>query len=291
MALSEARSTTHRPATRATRKARGRTNTLVRSTLSLSRTELLAFFRDKRSLVFVLAFPVMLLVIFGAIFKDSISGGGVTIPVKQLFMAGIIAAGVLSCGFQGLAINIVQERESGLIRRLATSPMPKAAYFIAKMVRVLVTTVVEVAILMAISVLAYGLPLPSSLYGWMTLVWVVLLGAAACALMGMSYTAIIPSQNAAAPVVTPVFIALQFISGVFFPLSQLPAWMQNVGAVFPLRWMAQGLRSVFLPPELAMAEPAHSWELNRVAIFLLLWVVGGLLVVMRTFKWRGPRVK
>lgn len=290
MSASEASSTTSDPLV-PTRTSGGAPGSLWPAVLALSRTELRAFFRDKRSLVFVLAFPVMLLVIFGAIFNDTISGGGKTIPAKQLFMAGIIAAGVLSCSFQGLAINVVQERESGLIRRLASSPMPKAAYFIAKVVRVLVTTVVEVAILMAISVLAYGLPLPRSASGWLTLVWVVLLGAAACALMGMAYTAIIPSQNAAPAVVTPVFIALQFVSGVFFPLGQLPSWMQTLGAIFPLRWMAQGLRSVFLPPELVMAEPVHSWELNRVALILLLWGVGGLVVVSRTFKWRGPRVK
>ncbi|MDQ2850478.1 MAG: ABC transporter permease, partial [Actinomycetota bacterium] len=230
-----------------TRKSHAKPGHLLPAVVALSGIELRTFFRDKRSLVFVLAFPVMLLVIFGAIFNGTISGGGKTIPEKQLFMAGIIAAGVLSCAFQGLAINVVSERESGLIRRLASSPMPKAAYFIAKVVRVLVTTVIEVAILIAISVLAYGLPLPRSANGWLTLVWVVLLGAAACALMGLAYTAIIPSQNAAAAVVTPVFIALQFISGVFFPLSLLPSWMLTLGAIFPLRWMAQGLRSVFLP--------------------------------------------
>lgn len=290
MSASEASPATHDPPA-PTRELRGRPGALWPAAVALSRVELRAFFRDKRSLVFVLAFPVMLLVIFGAIFTDTITGGGKTIPAKQLFMAGIIAAGVLSCAFQGLAINVVQERESGLIRRLASSPMPKAAYFIAKVVRVLVTTVVEVAILMAISVVVYGLPLPRSATGWLTLVWVVLLGAASCALMGMAYTAIIPSQNAAPAVVTPVFIALQFISGVFFPLNQLPSWMQTLGAIFPLRWMAQGLRSVFLPPELVMAEPVHSWELNRVALYLLLWALGGLVVVARTFKWRGPRVK
>ncbi|WP_281289137.1 ABC transporter permease [Leekyejoonella antrihumi] len=90
--------------------------------------------------------------------------------------------------------------------------------------------------------------------------------------------------------VTPVFTALQFISGVFFPFNQLPAWMQLLEASFPLKWMAQGLRSVFVPPELVALEPAHSWELGRVAIFLLLWAVGRLVVVMRTFAWRGPRV-
>ncbi|AKU18694.1 ABC transporter [Luteipulveratus mongoliensis] len=267
------------------------TGGLLRATLALSAVELRGFFRDKRSLVFVLAFPVMLLVIFAAIFSGTVSGGGTTIPAKQLFMAGIIAAGVMSCGFQGLCINLVQERESGLVRRLASSPMPKAAYFIAKFVRVLVTTIIEVAILMAISLAFFGLPVPETAGRWLTLAWVIPLGAISCALVGMAYSAIVPSANAAAAVVTPVFMGLQFISGVFFPFSELPDWMQSLGALFPLKWMAQGLRSVFLPDALAHAEPAGAWELSRVAAVLALWIVIGLVITARTFKWRGPRVK
>ncbi len=264
---------------------------LVRSSIALSRMELLNFFRDRRSLVFVLLFPVLLLVIFAAIFTGTIEGEGVQVPLKQLFMAGITAAGVMSCAFQGLSINIVQERESGLIRRFARSPMPKAAYFIAKMVRVLVTTVVEVAILLAISIGFYGLPLPSSGQAWLTLAWVIPLGAAACALMGMAYAALIPSANSAAAIVTPVFMALQFISGVFLPFSAVPGWMQTIGSFFPLRWLAQGLRSVFLPEQLAVTEVAGSYELDRVALWLGVWVVAGLILTSMTFKWKGPKVK
>lgn len=264
---------------------------LLAATAALSALELKSFFRDKRSLVFVLAFPVMLLVIFAALFRDTISGGGVTVPQKQLFMAGIIAVGVMSCAFQGLAINLVQERESGLIRRLARTPMPKAAYFLAKFVRVLVTSLLEVAILLTISVVGYGLPLPSSSAKWIDLVWLVLLGTAACSLMGTAFSALIPSAGSAAAMTTPIFMGLQFISGVFFPLSSLPGWMLSVGSLFPLRWLAQGLRSVFLPSQLAAAEPVHSWELGRIALVLLAWVVIGAVVTARTFHWRGPRVK
>lgn len=264
---------------------------LLRATRVLAMAELRGFFRDKMSLVFVLMFPVLLLVVFGAIFNDTVSGGGVTVPQKQLFMAGIIAAGVMSTGFQGLAIDLVHERESGMIRRLATSPMPRAAYFIAKIIRVLVTTLVEVAILLAISVIAFDLPLPDTTDKWLTFSWVILLGTFACTLMGMAYSALIPSRAAAAPMTTPVYMVLQFISGVFFPLSALPAWMLHVGEVFPLKWMAQGLRSVFLPPELMHAEPRGSWELGTTAVVLTAWVIGGALITAWTFKWRGPRVR
>ena len=55
-----------------------------------------------------------------------------------------------------------------------------------------------------------------------------------------------------------VVLVLQFISGVFFVFSELPTWMQRIAALFPLKWMAQGMRSVFLPDSFATQEPAAS---------------------------------
>jgi ABC-2 type transport system permease protein len=62
--------------------------------------------------------------------------------------------------------------------------------------------------------------------------------------------------------------------------------MQTIAAFFPLKWMAQGLRSVFLPDALAAQEPAGSWELGRVALVLALWCIAGLLLCVATFRWQ-----
>jgi ABC-2 type transport system permease protein len=83
-----------------------------------------------------------------------------------------------------------------------------------------------------------------------------------------------------------VALVLQFISGVFFLFSDVPTWLQTVAALFPLKWMAQGLRSVFLPDVLAAEEPAGSWELGRVALVLGIWCVVGLALCVRTFRWQ-----
>lgn len=89
---------------------------------------------------------------------------------------------------------------------------------------------------------------------------------------------------------TPIFIVATFIQAVFFPLSDTPRWMLAVGEVFPLKWMAQGLRSVFLPEVMEYGEPRSSWELGTAAIVMGAWVIFGSLVTWRTFKWRGPKV-
>ena len=63
--------------------------------------------------------------------------------------------------------------------------------------------------------------------------------------------------------------------------------MQHIGALFPLKWIAQGYRSVFLPDRLLSLEPAHSWEHGRTALILAAWSVGGLFLALRTFRWRS----
>lgn len=260
-----------------------------RAARARSSVELKSFFRNRQSLFFTLLLPILLLVVLGSIFSGTVPGTDT--DFKQVFVAGIIACGVMSVGFTGLAINVAIERDTGMIRRLASAPMPKSAYFIGKIVRVAVTAVLETAALLAIGVVVFDLPVPGDAASWFTFAWVLGLGAVACSLLAFAYCAAIPNSRAASAIVTPPFLILQFISGVFFPYNELPAWMQTVGAFFPLKWMTQGLRSVFLPESFQRVEAAGTWELDRVALVLGLWCVAGLVLTAMTFRWRGANVK
>jgi ABC-2 type transport system permease protein len=62
--------------------------------------------------------------------------------------------------------------------------------------------------------------------------------------------------------------------------------MQQMAALFPLKWLCQGMRSVFLPDTFQRQELAGSWELDRVALVLLAWTVAAAVLAMRTFRWR-----
>ena len=256
---------------------------LHRAAAARAEVELKAVVRNRPSFVFTLLFPVLLLVVFGSIFRGRVSG--TSTDFKQVFMAGIIAAGIMSVAFQALAISVATDRDSGLLRRLGRTPMPRSAYFIGKIARVGVTALAEVAVLLAVSATVFGLPLPATPARWLTLLWVCLLGTAACALLAIAYNAVIPNARTATAIVTPPFVLLQFVSGVFFPFNELPRWMQTVAALFPLKWMAQGLRSVFLPDSFTAVEPARSWEHGHIALVLALWCIAGLAGAMLTFRW------
>jgi ABC-2 type transport system permease protein len=256
-------------------------------TLGLRRgvLELKQFARSREAVVFTLAFPVLLLVIFGAIFDQQIAPG---VSFTQYFVAGMLAAGLLAVGFQNLAIQIPIERDRGALKRLRGTPMPPAAYFVGKVVMVLAVGALETVLLLTVGVLFYDVSPPTA-RGWLTFGWVCLLGITACTLCGIAFSTVARTGRGAPAVVTPVALVLQFISGVFVVFTALPDWMQWVAAVFPLKWMCQGMRAVFLPASFAAREPAGSWELGTVAVVLAAWCVGALLLCRLTFRWTTRR--
>jgi ABC-2 type transport system permease protein len=247
--------------------------------------ELRTFVREREAVVFTFSFPILLLVIFGAVFGRQDVEGGVTFA--QVFVAGMIAAGLFGTSFQNLAIAIPIERDSGALKRLAGTPMPRSAYFAGKVALVAVIAVVQQALLLAVGVAFYGLDLPSGAGRWLTYLWVSVLGITTCTLLGIAVASLVRNGRTAPAVISPIAIVLQFISGVFFVFADLPTWMQTIAAFFPLKWMTQGMRSVFLPDGYVAEEPAGSWEHGRIALVLGIWLVVGLFVAVRTFRWRN----
>lgn len=249
-------------------------------------SELRQFLRSREQVVFTMAFPVIMIILFGSIFSGDV-GGGVT--YTQYFVTGMIAAGLMATGFQALAIQIPIERDRGVLKRFRATPMPRSVYFVGKVGMVLVIAVAETIVMLAVAVPLFDVSLPQTGARWLTLGWVGLLGITACTLCGVAFSSVARTGRGAPAVVTPVALVLQFISGVFFVFTALPGWMQQVAALFPLKWMCQGMRSVFLPDAFASQEPAGTWELGRVALVLGAWCVGGLLLCLATFRWTTKR--
>jgi ABC-2 type transport system permease protein len=232
--------------------------------------------------VFTLAFPIILLAIFGSVFKTTLAEG---VTFSQYFVAGMIASGLVNTGFQQLAITIPMEREFGSLKRLRGTPMHVASYFIGKSLLVLVSMAIQVVLLLAGGMIFFGVQLPSDPYKWLTFTWLIVLGSAASTALGIAFSSVPKSGRGASAVVSPVVIILQFFSGVFFVFTDLPGWMQQVAAIFPLKWMTQGMRSVFLPDSFALREVAGTWETERTFLILMAWLVAGIFLAIRTFKW------
>jgi ABC-2 type transport system permease protein len=259
----------------------------VRTGLVRGQLEIRAFFRERQTVVFVFALPAIFLVLLGSIFGHEVTRHGIT--VGQLFTAGMIAGGIGAASFQNLGLTIAAERERGTLKRLRGTPMSPAAYFIGKIIQVAVCTVAEVVVLIAVGMAFYHLHLPTSAARWWTLAWVFVLGTIACSLIGIAISSLGRSATNSFPVITLPFLVLQFISGIYVPFNNVPPWLQHIATFFPLKWMSQGLRSVFLPARAAALEPAHAWQLGQTALVLGAWVVGGLVLCLTTFRWRSSR--
>jgi ABC-2 type transport system permease protein len=255
---------------------------LLRIGAARGHVELLEFSRERDAMVFIFAFPVILLLIFGSVFGDEIAPG---VSFSQYFTAGMIASGLMVTSFQSLAIQIAVERDDGTLHRLAGTPMPRASYFLGKVILVVVSATAQTMILLLAGALLFGLDLPTDAGRWITFTWLSLLGAATFTLLGIAASSVPRSGRSASAVISPIVIVAQFISGVFFVYSELPPWMQQIGALLPLKWLTQGMRSVFLPDSFASEEVAGSWELGRVALVLVAWGVVSFVLAMRTFRW------
>jgi ABC-2 type transport system permease protein len=244
--------------------------------------EVRALFRDRMQAMFTFTLPMLLMLIFGSIFKGDVAPG---VTFTQYFAAGMIASGIVYTAFQNLAIVVPMERASGTLKRLRATPMPAASYFIGKAGLVLTVYIVQVTLLIAIGAAVCGLRIPSTIAQWTTFAWVSVLGLIACTLLGLAFSVLVRKSRGGAAIVTPVVLVLQFMSGVYFQFTQLPHWMQTVASFFPLRWLAEGMRSVFLPSFMGRLEPSGSFQHGMTALVLTAWAIAALILTAWRFRW------
>lgn len=247
--------------------------------------ELTIYRRVPEQVVFGFAYPLIMLVIFGSVFPGTIEHTGVR--YQQYYAASLTATGMMTVGFQSVAIGIALDRDNNIIKRLRGMPMPPMAYFVGKIGSVVVQGAAQTALMIAVAAAFFHLQMPVDAWHWFTLVWVFLLGLSTCAVLGVAVGGVVRNGRSASAVVVTPLIVLQFISGVFFPVTQLPRFLLDIGAVFPLKWLCQGIRSAFLPDQFATLEPAGTWEHPMTLIVLAAWLIGGLVLALRTFGWRG----
>lgn len=152
-----------------------------------------------------------------------------------------------------MALSIATERDDGTLKRLRATPMPSVAYFLGKVGLVGVTSVLQTVLLLVVATLFFDVDLPTDPERWA----VFGLGVFSGTVLGIAYSSLATSRSIGAVVIGPMLV-LQFISGVYIAFDDVPTWLQQAAAIFPLKWIAQGMRSVFFPAEMAAGEMAGS---------------------------------
>ncbi|MDR1293792.1 MAG: ABC transporter permease [Bifidobacteriaceae bacterium] len=276
------------PATDAERRTHGR-RSIIRGAARQVRMELLTYAREPIAIVFIFAYPILMMTLFSSTFagvREYIGPGGQDgVSFAQYFLPGVVATAVVLSSVQLIGIQVAQDRETGMLKRLRATPMPPLVYFLGLLGQVILALALQLVILLVAARLVWDVTLPTTPSAWVTFTWVCLTSAAAGASAGIAIGGLMPSARAANAFLIPFLLLLQFISGVFIAFPDLPAWMQNLSAMFSLKWTAQGLRSVFLPEAFAAAEQTGSWQLGLTAVVLGVWILVWGAVALRTFRW------
>src|SRR5688500_3743562 len=260
---------------------------LVRLSLERTRIELKTFFRTPEQVFFTFLLPVLFVVIFSTIFSGEIDGppGAERVEFAQSFVPGMIATGIVSATFASLAMTVSIEQHDGLLRRLSGTPLPRSAYFAGKIGLALVTSALEVVLILGIGVALYGVDVPTKPLKWLVFLGVFVLGIASCSLLGIAYTRLIRTGGSAPAIVQPPYLILQFISGVFLQYNEVPAGLKMVASIFPLKWMVQGFRYVSLPEWVAQDDYGGGWQVEQVLLVLAIWFVVSFVLAKRFFRW------
>ncbi|KAA0109788.1 ABC transporter permease [Mycolicibacterium sp. P1-5] len=269
-----------------TRDADGRQDALpsaVRIGLSRVVPELKMFYRRPEQVVLTFSMPAIICLLLGSIFSAKLPGTQTS--TGAIIAASMLAYGILSTSFINLGIGIAADRETGALRRLRGTPATASSYFIGKIMLVAIASLAEAVLLLLLGVLVFQLQLPTDAYAWFTLTWVFVLGIISCSLLGIFVSNFASNAVSAAVMTNGPAVGLQFLSGTYVPLMALPTWMLIIGSIFPVKWMAQGFRSVLLPAEMVAFEPAGSWEHGRIFLMLAAWSIGGLMACLYVFRW------
>lgn len=267
-------------------RATGHASTLpspLRIGLSRAVPELKMFYRRPEQVVLTFSMPAVICILLGSIFSAKLPNSDTS--TGAVIAASMLAYGILSTSFINLGISIAADRDTGALRRLRGTPTTAASYFVGKILLVTVASLAEAVVLLAVGVLGFGLRLPADVFGWFTLSWVFVLGIVSCSLLGIFVSNFASNAVSAAVLTNGPAVGLQFVSGTYVPLMALPTWMLAVGSIFPVKWMAQGFRSVLLPADMVIFEPAGNWEYWRIFLVLAAWSVGGLIACLAVFRW------
>jgi ABC-2 type transport system permease protein len=239
------------------------------------RAEQKLFWRSRELAFFTFLLPILFFLLLGSAYGDDEING---VSGYQFLLAGMIGYGAASTTFAGLALLLVIRRESGVLKRLRATPLPPATYVAAVLGSIIFIFLLEAAILIAIGRFAYDVPLPDP---FLSLILVVLLGAASFAALGIGLTALIKSAEGSSAVVNALYLPLSFISGAFFAADTFPDVLEKLALLLPLSHLIRLTRDVMVYDD---AIWDHLGDVGVIAA----WGVVGLVAAIRGFRWE-PR--
>ncbi|MFE9750493.1 ABC transporter permease [Saccharothrix saharensis] len=229
--------------------------------------------------------PVLMLVV--TYFLRDVSFGGTGFSVGALALPSILGMNA-AMAMVTMSQLLTAEREDGTLLRAKATPNGMLGYLVGKVVSVAGGLLVDLAIFLVPGVFLVSGLVTGSVDAWLTLAWVLALGMAAALPIGAVLGSVFSSARGQGLLMLPI-LGMIAISGIFYPVTALPAWVQGVAQVFPVYWLGLGMRSALLPDAAVTVEIGESWRHLETVGVLTAWAVLGLVlapVVLRRMARR-----
>lgn len=224
---------------------------------------------------------VLLIVMF---FMKGAAVPGTNFSLGSRTLPSVVGMGVAFAGMVTLAMSLAVEREDGTLLRAKAIPNGMLGYLIGKIVLVAGMVVVsQVIVLVPSLIMLDGISI-----NWFILVWVLVLGLVATLPIGAIIGSLFSNPRNAGLIMLPM-MGFTAISGIFYPISSMPEWLQGVAQVFPIYWLGLGMRSAMLPDSLRLAEIGDSWRPMETVGVLLVWAIVGLVVAPMVMRRMARR--
>lgn len=235
-----------------------------------------AFWRNPSRAFFTFAFPLMFLVIFTSLLGNgTVHIGALSVKSSTYYVAAMASFAVITACYNNMAIAVSVQRDSGILKRIDGSPLPKGSFLGSRILHALLVAVLLVIVTAAFGQAFYSADIPSGILLFRFLV-MLMVGAAAFCALGLAITALIPNADASAPIVNATILPLLFLSGIFIPIGNTtPSWILWIARIFPIRHFASGMQAGFV------GTPFDWTDVLVVAG----WGVAGLLLAIRFFRW------
>ena len=241
-----------------------------------------SFWRNPVSAFFAFLFPIIFLVVFATIFKDTSTrvNGVANINYNDYYIPALTAFGVIGACFTNIAASISIRRDAGILKRLRGTPLPSWAFLFGVVGSSLIVSLLLVALTDSFGILVYSVHVPNHIG---PLVLTLAVGAMSFCALGLAMTVAIPNAEAAPAIVNAVLLPLVFISGTFFPIDPASA-VTKIAEYFPVKHFINAMFNAFDPAHLS----ASGFSGNDLLI-IAAWGAFGLLIAIRRFRWEPRR--
>lgn len=262
-------------------------------TVCLSRqvvAEVKLFWRSRETVYFTFLVPVLGMALFiylnGEGMLDGVYAvlfrglGGSQQRLSQLapivfITLGIITYCIIAAAFESPVPKLVHERDTGILKRLGGTPLPPWVFLVAKTISASTLIVIEVAVILAMGLASSDITVAGS--PWLLGI-IFLLGIFTVAPLGYILSCVMTSADAAVMAVHAIYIPMLLLCGAFVPLEALPKVLQAVARAFPLTYFVAPFRAV-------MVYGAGLDAVARDLMILLVWLIGGWILAVKTFRW------